>query len=313
MKRTPLFFALCVAFGWFFVGLACSLTPADEGLQPTVVATYTAVAGASTRPSGLTPSPSLPTVTATSPIALQPTPLPCTPRADWTGTYTVVQGDTLASIARRTGVNLNDLSKANCITDPNRIRVGQILRVPVAFVPPSGTLPVSPAPTSTICYGLWFFIFSPDHFEGRCAATLVTSKAAGQDFEGGRAYWYEAAGPFSQSVIYVIYNDGTWEVYPDTWNPSLPFDDPSIVPPDNRFAPVAGLGKLWRENALVRERLRWAYGKESPFTGRRQAPEPASANGFTDLYIDHGTANLVLLLRQAADGSNKTWLVAGRY
>jgi hypothetical protein len=42
----------------------------------------------------------------------------------------VVQGDTIGSIASRTGSTTTALSQANCLSDPNNIRVGQQLVVP---------------------------------------------------------------------------------------------------------------------------------------------------------------------------------------
>jgi lipoprotein NlpD len=54
------------------------------------------------------------------------------PRA---GHYIVKQGDTLAAIARQTGVSTQDLSAWNRLADPNQLAVGQELRV----APPGGT------------------------------------------------------------------------------------------------------------------------------------------------------------------------------
>jgi putative chitinase len=47
-----------------------------------------------------------------------------------TTTYVVRSGDTLNSIAKRLGVSASALQKANNITNPNRIYVGQQLTVP---------------------------------------------------------------------------------------------------------------------------------------------------------------------------------------
>lgn len=55
----------------------------------------------------------------------------CTPRADWP-LYTVVSGDTLASIARRANSTVAQLADANCLADVNLLSTGQQLRVPQA-------------------------------------------------------------------------------------------------------------------------------------------------------------------------------------
>lgn len=43
--------------------------------------------------------------------------------------YTIVKGDTLYSIAKKHGVNHQDLAKWNNITNPKRLRLGQKLRL----------------------------------------------------------------------------------------------------------------------------------------------------------------------------------------
>lgn len=53
----------------------------------------------------------------------------CAVRADWQP-YTVQRGDTLARIARRFRVSLNELIVGNCLLNPNIIYVGQRLVVP---------------------------------------------------------------------------------------------------------------------------------------------------------------------------------------
>jgi LysM repeat protein len=44
--------------------------------------------------------------------------------------YTVVKGDSLGGIARKTGAKAQDIIDANKLTDPSRIQVGQVLQVP---------------------------------------------------------------------------------------------------------------------------------------------------------------------------------------
>jgi LysM repeat protein len=92
-------------------------------------------------PPGFTPPPTM-TFTPT-PISLTqlatgiPTPRPagCVVRADWTDNYTVSTGDNISRIAARFGVSASELSEGNCVSNPDRIRIGQNLRVPVLPTP----------------------------------------------------------------------------------------------------------------------------------------------------------------------------------
>lgn len=54
----------------------------------------------------------------------------CVPRADWTGRYTVVRGDTLYRIGLRYSLTVTTLSQGNCLPNSNYIYAGQVLRVP---------------------------------------------------------------------------------------------------------------------------------------------------------------------------------------
>jgi lipoprotein-anchoring transpeptidase ErfK/SrfK len=65
-----------------------------------------------------------------------------------TGTYIVQQGDTLAKIAARYGTTIQNLMNLNGISNPNRIWVGQRLRVSGAAAP-GGSTGSKPKPPST--------------------------------------------------------------------------------------------------------------------------------------------------------------------
>lgn len=82
-----------------------------------------------------------------------------------TGLYIIQRGDTLYSIARRFNTTVNDLMTLNGISDPNRIYVGQQLRVPAPVTPgttrvqfPAGATAVTLAGSATFpqrpCYVL---------------------------------------------------------------------------------------------------------------------------------------------------------------
>ncbi len=230
-------------------------------------------------------------------------PLPnCSPRTDWPA-YTVQPGDTLYSIARRANTSADALQNANCLASPNVIFAGTVLRVPVVLVAPS---PVAVFTTIPGCANAWFFSFAANAAEASaCPGPIYNTGAAGQDFEGGRAYYYAAINSVIGPSVYVIYNDGTWERYDDRFNGNVePASDPAIVPPSGRYQPVRAIGKVWRENGNVRTKLGWAFAPESDFAGRRQSPV-----GSGILFIDHGVRNTVLRL----DNTNSRWSVAGTY
>jgi peptidoglycan-N-acetylglucosamine deacetylase len=53
--------------------------------------------------------------------------------------YVIASGDTMSGIAKKFGVTMQALLLANNLTDPNLVRVGQKIRVPIA--PAAATLP----------------------------------------------------------------------------------------------------------------------------------------------------------------------------
>jgi LysM repeat protein len=64
-------------------------------------------------------------------------------------TYTVRSGDTLSVIARRHGVSMATLAQANNLTNPNALRIGQVLTIPSAAGSSAVAAPVISAPAPT--------------------------------------------------------------------------------------------------------------------------------------------------------------------
>jgi hypothetical protein len=98
--------------------------------------------------------------------------------------------------------------------------------------------------------------------------TTAEINMAEQVFEGGRMLWIQ---PTEQIWVLVVTatGRGTWTVYNDTFVEGEPEFDPAIVAPADRFQPMRGFGKLWRENPAVRQALGWAttpeFGYVSPY------------------------------------------------
>jgi len=110
--------------------------------------------------------------------------------------------------------------------------------------------------------------------------------AAEESFQNGYMFWRQ-----DTKYIYVLYNNGTWQGYNDTWTSSEPEWDPSIVPPPGYYQPKRGFGKVWRENAAVRNGLGWATTEERGFYASVQGYDGglmiwSNAKGIFVLYND---------------------------
>jgi LysM repeat protein len=99
------------------------------------------------------------TDTSTPTNTALPTPTACIPMYRWP-VYLVQRGDTLSSIASRTGSTANELMLANCLLD-SRILAGGKLYVPrLPIIPPT----VTPTPTNTPTVTPTIFVDTPTSF-----------------------------------------------------------------------------------------------------------------------------------------------------
>jgi LysM repeat protein len=85
------------------------------------------------------PAPAAPAPAAPAPAAPAPTATAAPT------TYTVVARDTLSGIASRFGTTTRNLMTLNGITNPNRLRIGQVLTI-VGAAAPAAPAPATPAP-----------------------------------------------------------------------------------------------------------------------------------------------------------------------
>jgi len=117
----------------------------------------------------------------------------CTPRTDWI-IYTVVKGDTLNSIAQRTGTTAAQLATASCLSNPNLITVGQGVRVP--YLP-------GPLPTWTPAR-----IQRRGYVQINPYITLSNGIYTLQTDSGVAVTWPDAPGTGAQVVEFVFVPDG---------------------------------------------------------------------------------------------------------
>lgn len=98
------------------------------------------------------------------------------------------------------------------------------------------------------------------------SATSVSS--AYQPFQNGVMIWISSLGAQPQSAIYALYNNGTYQRFNDTFTEGVDPASGGAVPPSGLLEPVRGFGKVWRENASVRDTLGWAISGEAGGTGQ---------------------------------------------
>ncbi|MBN8591533.1 MAG: LysM peptidoglycan-binding domain-containing protein [Anaerolineae bacterium] len=163
----------------------------------------------------------------------------CTPRYDWP-TYTVQPGDTLYRIALRYGTDSTTLAVANCLTDINRIEVGQVLRVP-----PTGVV-VTPAPLPTT---------APT--AGRGYNLNVTYQA----FERGFMLFRRDNAEIS---VYSGSVSGSLRNFPVSSYTNLP-DNPLGAAPAGLIRPIFGFGKVWGNYPDIQAALGWAISNEQGY------------------------------------------------
>ncbi|MDT8305618.1 MAG: hypothetical protein RRC07_06755 [Anaerolineae bacterium] len=119
-------------------------------------------------------------------------------------------------------------------------------------------------PATTPCAHDYFFTPAPSSCPREAP---VQTAAAEQPFERGVMIWLEAT-----NAIYVFYPDGRWQQFADTWREGEPEGDPARTPPPDRYQPIRGFGKVWRDHPAVQEQLGWATSPELGYSAQIQRP-----------------------------------------
>ncbi len=174
------------------------------------------------------------------PGAITPAAAQCQPRSDW-GIYVVVRGDTLSRIAQRYQTTVPVLAGGNCLTNVNRIIVGQRLRVPGGG-PRGGPAPV-PGPTPQ---------------DQRVPATF-------QAYQSGFMLWRADTGE-----IWAYVGDtqtggrGSFQSYTSAQYGRLGVQP--VTAPPGFVAPIMGFNRVWNNFGDLKRRLGWATSTELSYS-----------------------------------------------
>ncbi len=157
--------------------------------------------------------------------------------------------------------------------DPTALRwarVGQVQATPTRRASP--TPPPPPAATPTVGPCRQPLTGNDAEINGRslglgCPRGAAENiQMARERFQNGQMIWRQ-----DRRWIYVLYNDGRWEGYPDRWVEGDPADDPTLAPPGGLQQPVRGFGKVWRENlGGGRAAIGWALEPEQGLLAQAQ-------------------------------------------
>ncbi len=122
---------------------------------------------------------SAPAISARGQLRPHPVKPAESPSAEEITRYKVRTGDNMTRVARRFGVSIATLAKVNSVTDPNRLRVGQILSVPPVGEPEpvaAAVLPPLPSPVVVVGGGGRHRVASGENLS-RIAARYATTSA----------------------------------------------------------------------------------------------------------------------------------------
>jgi hypothetical protein len=95
-------------------------------------------------------------------------------------------------------------------------------------------------------------------------------QTAYQPFEHGTMVWSSQMGWLARPVIFVLFENGSFQDFQDEYDPAVDPVDGGETAPTGLVQPKLGFGKVWREEPGVRDALGWAVAEETPGPGRYQ-------------------------------------------
>ncbi len=135
--------------------------------------------------------------------------------------------------------------------------------------------PIEPSPTVCAVGG---YFFTSSIATGCPVAAPSETWAAYQPFESGHMLWREDG-----DLFFVHFADGTTRTYTSADVEALPDNPVTEAPPADRYRPESGFGRIWGNDATLRDRLGWALAPEAGYTATAQ-PGSGAPGGYA-VYI----------------------------
>ncbi len=147
---------------------------------------------------------------------------------------------------------------------------------PTATPVPQTPTPIPPTPTPALpsCsitpilgFGSIWSTYPQVRARLGCPVELESSRWSGEEtFVHGYMFWRS-----DLLLVYVLYDDHTWQSYADTWQEGQLEWDTTIVAPSGLYQPKRGFGRVWREQPGVRDKIGWATTTERGLGASYQA------------------------------------------
>jgi hypothetical protein len=208
-----------------------------------------------------------------APIFVTATPIPTEILpATATPAMTAVLGATLA--AQAATVQLPTLSTATLTLPARKITLTPSFTPTFTESPlPKGTK-ASVVSCSVAPQGGFAVIYTQDAALaaqlGCPVSSAVPIQSATLNFQNGAMVWASQLADVPGKVIYTLFNNGTYQRFSDVWTEGVNPETTGETAPAGFNAPVRGFGKIWHENAAVKNALGWATTTEVGTAGTIQ-------------------------------------------
>lgn len=245
-------------------------TPTGSPAAPTIgTATPAPAAGTTTPTTGTaTPAPTAgtatPTAAATSTLPTgTPTP-PATTTPSTTDVPTPSRKPTRTPTAPALGTPQATATTPSAEATPEASTTSTATPAETATEIPTATPTETATPTAAPIQGVGL-IFEEDpaiaQLLGAPRAAALPVQVTRQTFERGTML-----SRSDTREVFVLQRDGTWYLYRDSWQDGESLDDTGSMPP-GLLAPIQGFGKLWRQQAELRQSIGWATAAEQSQPG----------------------------------------------